>query len=424
MTDSTTAGTTPRTGDEIPDGAIVPYSAERDLVHVQRIWTETGWASSDEHRAAMEPFFAAGTAEVGMLDGEAEAATHRSPGVIRYQEVDLPLCAITAVTTSRVARRNGFASRLTANALAAGAAEGAAVAALGMFEQGFYDRFGFGTAGYQVLASFDPASLRVDAPYRRPVRLGPEDWAEVHQALRTRKRVHGGIALDPPGLIRAELAWESEPFVLGYRTGGELTHFVGGSTKGESGPYSIHMVAYRTGEQLLELLRLLSELGDQVATISMPEPAEIQLQDLLAKPLRARMERLRSEHEVGFRAVAWWQFRILDVGAAVAARSWPGDPVEFNLRLRDPLLDLPASSWDGIGGDFVVRIADLSSAEAGRRADLPTLDASVGAFSRCWFGVKPASGLALTDDLAGPPELLAALDGALAVGPPVAALSF
>lgn len=424
MTDSTSAGTTPETAEQIPDGAIVPYSAERDLAHVQRIWTETAWVSSDEDRAAMEPFFAAGSVEVGMLAGEAEAATHRSSGVIRYQDVDLPLCAVTAVTTSRVARRQGFASRLTSNALAAGAAEGAAVAALGMFEQGFYDRFGFGTAGYQVFASFDPASLRVDVPYRRPVRLGPEDWAEVHHALRTRKRVHGGIALDPPGLSEAELVWTSDPFVLGYRTDGELTHFVAGSTKGESGPYSVQMIAYRTGEQLMELLRLLSELGDQVATVSMPEPAEIQLQDLLTKPIRARIERLKSEHEVGFRAVAWWQLRVLDVGAVVAARSWSGEPVEFNLRLRDPLLDLAASSWDGIGGDYLVRIAETSAAERGRREDLPTLDASVGAFSRCWFGVKPASGLALTDDLAGTPELLAALDGALAVGPPVAALMF
>jgi hypothetical protein len=41
---------------------------------------------------------------------------------------------------------------------------------------------------------------------------------------------------------------------------------------------------------------------------------------------------------------------------------------------------------------------------------LPTLTASVGAFTRLWLGVRSATGLAVTDDLDGLPELLSALD--------------
>ena len=41
---------------------------------------------------------------------------------------------------------------------------------------------------------------------------------------------------------------------------------------------------------------------------------------------------------------------------------------------------------------------------------MPTLTASVGAFTRLWLGVRPATGLAVTDDLDGLPELLSALD--------------
>ena len=37
----------------------------------------------------------------------------------------------------------------------------------------------------------------------------------------------------------------------------------------------------------------------------------------------------------------------------------------------------------------------------------------MNAFTRLWLGVRPASGLTLTDDLAGPDELLTALDEAL-----------
>ena len=40
----------------------------------------------------------------------------------------------------------------------------------------------------------------------------------------------------------------------------------------------------------------------------------------------------------------------------------------------------------------------------------PTLTATVNAFTRLWLGVRPATGLAVTDDLSGPPELLQQLD--------------
>jgi len=49
---------------------------------------------------------------------------------------------------------------------------------------------------------------------------------------------------------------------------------------------------------------------------------------------------------------------------------------------------------------------------------LPTLEATVNAFTRLWLGVQPASGLAITDDIAGPPELLAALDRRLRLPAP------
>ena len=51
-----------------------------------------------------------------------------------------------------------------------------------------------------------------------------------------------------------------------------------------------------------------------------------------------------------------------------------------------------------------------ASAEPGRSETLPTLAASVGAFTRLWLGVRPAFGLAMTDDLRGPAALLEALD--------------
>jgi hypothetical protein len=89
-----------------------------------------------------------------------------------------------------------------------------------------------------------------------------------------------------------------------------------------------------------------------------------------------------------------------------------GSLVRFNLSLHDPISDLldADTPWHGISGQYVVTLGPGSSAEPGIDEHLPTLTASVGAFTRLWLGVRPATGLAVTDDLDGLPELLSALD--------------
>jgi len=59
-----------------------------------------------------------------------------------------------------------------------------------------------------------------------------------------------------------------------------------------------------------------------------------------------------------------------------------------------------------------------SVAEPGIDTTLPTLNASVGAFTRMWLGVRPATGLSWTDELSGPEELLEALDRLLCLPDP------
>ncbi len=118
-----------------------------DLEAVKRIWEECGWIEPGNERqaGALGHVLEYGETLVGVIGGDAECFVHRTPGSVRYDETDLSLCAVTAVTTSAIARNAGLASALTAQLIADGAAEGAAVSALGMFEQGFYNRFGLGT---------------------------------------------------------------------------------------------------------------------------------------------------------------------------------------------------------------------------------------------------------------------------------------
>jgi predicted acetyltransferase len=392
---------------------IRTYDPERDFDAVLRIWKEIGWMESvEDEKESLRHFARAANAEVALLDGEAECFVQWTPGDIVHTGTLLPFAGVTAVATSRVARKQGLASALSARALVQARDSGAAVAGLGVFDQGFYDRLGFGSAAYEHRYQFDPASLDVPVDYRPPVRIGAEDWKDVHQALLKRMRAHGTLTLSPPEMVRAELGWTSNPFGLGYRDAdGELTHFVFGPAKGAHGPYSVWHCAYRDGRQLLELFRLLKELSDQVASIVIMEPPEIQLQDLIRNPIRQRIRTIKSEHETVNRSLAFSQMRILDLEACVGAHTWPGPELRFDLIIDDPLDGLDEGK--GLSGDYTVTVGDPSTITPGHTGGSAVMKASINAFTRFWFGVRPASSLAITDRLEAPPDLLANLDVAV-----------
>lgn len=402
---------------------IRPYDQARDLQAVRRIWREIGWLHSEFSAKRLTDFLGIGRCLTAALDGEAECIVHTTPGAMRYQDTDAPMCAVTAVTTSRVARKLGLAQTLTARQLAAGALDGAEVAVLGMFDQGFYDRMGFGTGAYQHTFKFDPATLAIDASFRPPKRLRGQDWRKVHAAMLARRRLHGGCLLHPPEITRLDMDWCPNGFGLGYEENGALTHFLWlFAEEVEHGPYTVQLLAYQTPAQLLELLALLKSLGDQISLVIMREPGDIQLQSLLRQPFRHRRNTRKGEFAAVHQSAAWWQLRMLDLSGCVARRRWSGMPVRFNLTLNDPLaslLDDGDGAWRGCGGDYQVSIAAESAAEPGHAAGLPTLTASVNAFSRLWWGVAPASSLAITDALRSDrPELLGQLDEALRLPTP------
>ena len=148
---------------------------------------------------------------VGVVDGSAEALGHWVPGGIRHLDRDVSMAAIAAITTGPLARQHHFATRITARCLTEAAEEGFASAGLGIFDQGFYDRLGFGTGSYDYFAVFDPAQLNVPTPTRTPERLTIDDYEDIHAALHNRHRDHGSAVLDPPEMGRAELAWAEKP---------------------------------------------------------------------------------------------------------------------------------------------------------------------------------------------------------------------
>lgn len=433
------------------------YDPEKDREAVRRIWREIGWCKSGQEQV-VDIFSTGGATIVADLDGEAESVVTTSGGTMRYLREDLELAIVKFVATGHVARRQGLAGRLTAASLATAAADGALVATLGTFDQGYYDKLGFGTGSYETHVAFDPSHLETGRKARPPQRLTSDDAEAIHASLVNRQRGHGSCTITNPQITRAWLMWHPDSFGLGYYGPvGELTHMLWFDvTSMDAGPYRVRWMSYQTNEQFLELMALIAGLGDQVRLVNMCEPIHIQFQDLLRRPQAETAARTGSKYEVSMRTGAWWQLRILDLPGCLEKTCLPCDDLRFNLHLTDPIaryLDA-ASPWRGIAGDYVVTLGASSSAEpaadrkaqpaaetgAGPGADrepqpgadreaepgagpgmdpsLPTLRASVNAFSRMWYGVRPATGLAVTDELSGPDDLLAQLDAAFLLPTP------
>ncbi len=403
------------------------YDSKRDFDAVRRIWHEVGWNEIDREpdkkglAAYLDP--ACCDTYIAEVHDAAECSVIMTTGRYRHLDAFLPFAGVMGVTTSHVARKQGFAGNLTAHAVAQSVAKGAAIVGLGMFEQGYYNKLGFGSGTYEHLMQFDPAQLSVPNTTRPPKRLTAEDADVIHDNRTRRLPVHGQVQFDHDGITRSEMLWTRGGFGLGYYDGpnGELTHHMWlSSEKLEYGPYSVEWMVYETHEQLRELLGLLKGLGDQVPTIRMKQPPGIRIQDLLIEPIKERRVRRRSEYESGSSALAYWQMRMCDIPACLAATTIDCEPVRFNLTLTDPIANrLPDDApWRGCGGDYTVSLGRESSATSGHDASLPSMRASVNAFTRLWIGVDTASAIAFSDDLEAPTELLTQLDRSLRLPSP------
>jgi len=403
---------------------IRAYKPETDFPAVQRLWEEIAWIKRNEKDQAqiLETFLRQSTNLVAELNGEAECLVSTCDGSIKHLETTLPMQIVAAVTTSLVARKQGLASRTTAKAIADGAEKGLPVSALGMFEQGYYTRLGFGNGPYEQKVRFNPALLDVDADFPVPVRLSEVDFKEMHEAMMQRWRSHGSVQVIPADHFHAELHWTEEPVGLGFRNDqGELTHFLWGHNKGEYGPLRISALAYRNRQQLLQLLALIKSLGNQLYVVRLIETQHMQMQDLLKEPFRSINKTEGNTYAEYIRSEAWWQLRINDLAACLQATRLPARPtLSFNLKVEDPIsqyLD-DGHGWQGIAGDYTVHLGEECEANPGHRSGLPLLHANASGISRLWMGCASANRLATSGEISAEQSLLDALDTTLSLPKP------
>ncbi len=402
------------------------YAEAKDRKAVFRIFEEVGWLDEKRDKKRdryVDAAIRASTCSVAVIRDEAECFVMTSPGSIRYRDEELRLCAVTAVTTSRIARKMSSATRLTAMALAEAAKAGDCVAGLGVFDQGFYNKLGFGNGPYQQWMAFDPSSLEVQSFKRAPRRLGLKDAKKMHASRLSRMKGHGSVCILPFEQTQDEIAFTKTGFGLGFfdERSGELTHHLWIKVKGNHGPYTVDFMSYRSYDQLLELLSLLKSFGDQVYVVEMREPPEIQLQDLLSRPLRYKETTRRTKYENYISAESYYQVRMLNLQECVGKTRLLFDGPRFNLSLKDPITEfLPeGTEWKGLSGQYAISFGKKSSVASGREKGLLELRASVGAFTRMWLGVRSATALSMTDELEAPGDLLRELDDLLRLPVPI-----
>ncbi|MDP8231350.1 MAG: hypothetical protein P9L91_01640 [Candidatus Zophobacter franzmannii] len=389
------------------------YDHEKDKDSLFRICNEIGWAKKPETFWLTE-YIPKTRTLVSDLNGQAECFANSVLGNYYYLGQKLTLSAINGIGTSLVARKQRLASKLTVAKIVEDVMDGADIAGLGFFEQGYYDQFGFGNNGYEHIVRFTPSSLKLKRDIPVPVRIGIEHASEIYEVRANRHRVHGNVVL--PEICNTGDLQDGDNYQgYGFRDeDGTLTHLIWVYGRGsEHGMFRIYLL-YQNYEQFLDLLALIKSFGDQITIARISEPPGIQIQDFLNQPFTYRRLTTKSPYENSIKATSWSQVRILNLENCISKLKTI-KPVSFNLKLSDPIVKyLPENSpWAGIGGEYIVRLGSESMVEKGVDNSLLTLEASVGAFTRLWAGVLKATQLRYSDELFAHQELLTELDEAI-----------
>lgn len=322
----------------------------------------------------------------------------------------LDSAAVTRVGVRTDYRRRGALTALMREQLTALATAGEPLASLRASEYGIYGRFGYGVAtrGIDLMVETSRADLHQSAPVSGEVRL--VDKADMESVL---PRVYRRIGAGRPGALHRSDEW----WRLNINRPGQSDQLVAAVHRGEDGDDGFviyHPVKNPTPDDpwamLLEvddlhaagieataaLWRFLLQVDLIKHVKAWLRPVDEPLPLLLADPRAARTIDLGDE--------AW--LRLVDVPAALSARSWAGDG-SVVLAVRDGLLPVNSGSYL-ISPDGVTRVDDA-----------PHLECDVAVLARLYLGDLAPSALAAAGWLAvHDPAALPAADALFATAQP------
>jgi predicted acetyltransferase len=403
------------------DNITIRVYQDKDFANIFQILQDCGWMESSAESTARE-IIAESKVIVAELGNRVEAASMASAGSLQYQDEIIKANVINAVIVSLIARKAALAAKTLAKLIADEAERGIPFSVLGMFEQGYYNKLGYGTGNYYRQLHFDPSELQFSGSFRMPRRLSVKDYQEVHENRLNRMKLHGYYDMISPIATKCEMELDKKSFGLGYYdNNARLSHHLWiKPVDKENGPFKVMWYACQKPEQFLELLALLKSFNDQVREISITEPPNLQLTDFMKRPIHSKIVTRGSKFQNYIDTYPYWQIRMLDPAYCLQNTHLNCTNTDLNVKITDPLDHYltKENKWQGCGGEYFLRLGKNSELSKGFRSGLPRLNASIAAFSRMWLGVKPASGLAITDCLAADEKLLKLLDKAFCLPEP------
>ncbi|MHB1138532.1 MAG: GNAT family N-acetyltransferase [Microthrixaceae bacterium] len=324
-----------------PTVRVIDVDDDEELERYHRIDAAAfGLPPNTEQLASKRPLIQAGRWFLAELDGEGCGGAGSFESRLTLPGgATVPVAAVSDVGVLPTHRRRGVLSALMRTQLADRRELGDVAAVLHASEAGIYRRFGYGTATRWRHVSLDRrrAAFRADwpDPGGRVSMVSPAQAHDICAAVHERRS-----ATSAGGLARSDAWWE---IVLG-----EVPSYIGGGTRrlvivhhddsGTADGYAIYELTedWSTGQanHLLEVWELVGvdeavELAlwrvlldhDLVARVEGPIAVDHVLRETLADP---RQMRTVIEQDL-----LW--LRLLDIGAALSLRAYPGAATDESL---------------------------------------------------------------------------------------------
>jgi predicted acetyltransferase len=261
---------------------------------------------------------------------------------------DVAASAITNVSVTATHRRRGLASRMMATDLAAAKERGEPVSILVAAEYPIYGRYGFGPATWVTDWEIDVPRAALDRRWAGPTDGGRVDLATVAEVQKIGPGLHERVrALTPGAIDRTAFWWElatgerqfadmpwTEPFFAVYRApDGRIDGLTAYSASEEHWPGKLPKVEISVRQFIAAspaaetaLWRFLLSLDWATLLKSGHRAPDDILPLLLGDPRAARVETC---------ADFMW-LRLLDIPAALSARTYGGGPAALVLDVHDP----------------------------------------------------------------------------------------
>ncbi|MFF8590546.1 GNAT family N-acetyltransferase [Streptomyces sp. NPDC015220] len=304
----------------------------------------------------------------------------------------VPAAGVTMVSVAATHRRRGVLTSMMRRQLDDVRSWGEPLALLTASEPAIYGRFGYGAATFQLSAEIDTGRAGLSVP------AGADDvglrYAAPGEVLTACEAVYARLVPERPGMLARQPGWERQGLVdpEGERDGASALQCVVAERDGEVVGYARFRTRLGWGEGghdgtvVLEDLAALDPAAqaalwrflfgiDLMTTLTVRNRPVDDAWQYLVSDIRRCRPRLRDGMYV----------RLVDVGAALAARTYQG-PVDVALEVEDAFCPWNAGRWRLTG--------DAKGASCERTRDPADLALSVRELAAAYLGGVPLTALA------------------------------